>query len=150
MRRDRIPLRQLTFLIVSIFLLPACGKKDDPMPPQVNVPAVAQLDVTSSREGILLTWSLSDPSKGVAGFRFVRSEIVQGSQVCLGCPQVYRPYVTVAIADERLQREGDRGFRYLDTDVRVGNYYSYRILACDRAGHCGGSSTEAAMRHTVP
>jgi hypothetical protein len=133
--------------MIFTLLFPACGKKDDPMPPQATV---AHPAATSGREGVLLVWSLNGVSEGVNAFKFVRSEIVPGSPVCLGCPQVYRPYVTVAIADEHLRREGDKGFQYLDTDVKVGSYYFYRISACDRAGHCGDASNEASVRHNAP
>lgn len=150
MKPDRITLGYVAFLAIFALILPACGKKGDPMPPKVNMPTVADLGATSGREGILLAWSLNGPTEGVAGFKLVRSEIVEGSEVCPGCPQVYRPYVTVPIADERLQREGEKGFRYLDADVKTGSYYFYRISACDRSGHCGDASREAAMRHSIP
>lgn len=125
-----------------------CGKKDDPMPPRITLPIISDLSVRALREGIVLGWSLVGPSDGIGGFKILRSETSEGSRACPGCPQNYRPNETVAIADDRLKHEGEMGFRYVDTDVRNGAFYSYRIAVCNRAGNCGEASNESGMIYT--
>lgn len=149
MRRNAVSPGFLIFLMTMALLFQACGKKGDPMPPQVKVPTIADLGASSAQEGIVLDWSLGGPAGSVAGFKLLRNEIESGSQACVSCPQEYRPYATVPIADGRLQGGAERKFRYIDGDVRVGSSYHYRIAACDRAGHCGEASNDAAIIHTA-
>jgi len=73
---------------------------------------------------------------------------IRGEEACPGCPQDYRPFREVTPADGRLRREGATGFRYTDTDVKGGSFYSYRIAVCDRSDSCGEASNEAGTIHT--
>jgi hypothetical protein len=140
--------RLVVCLVMLILTFPGCGKKDDPMPPQIKLPTVADLAAASRKEGIVLVWSLARPPEGIAVFKILRSETSRGIEACPGCPQDYRPFATVALADERLQREGIKGFRYVDSDVRNGSFYSYRVTVCDRADHCGEASNETGLIYT--
>jgi hypothetical protein len=133
-------------MVVLIFA--GCGKKGDPIPPRMKLPIAADLTATSLPEGISLGWSLALSAEGIGGFKILRSATNQGTEACPGCPQDYRPFKEVALTDGRLRREGATGFRYTDTDVRNGSFYSYRIAVCDRAGYCGESSNEAGTIHT--
>jgi predicted small lipoprotein YifL len=140
---------QLFPIIIMILaaVLPAlagCGKKGDPVPPQFKpLPAIVDLKTASAPEGIVLSWSLPSPGVPIGSFKLSRSVTVDGSQACPGCPQDYRPFGTITMADERLRREGDKGFRYADRDVRDGSYYSYRLSLCNRTGQCSAASNEA-------
>jgi len=149
MRRNRLFYPLLTGLFVLLLLSAGCGKKGDPIPPRIKLPAtIADLSVVSVKEGILLTWSLPGPLQQIGSFKLLRSETVEGSEACPGCPQEYRPLRTVAITDDRLRREVERKFSYVDGDVSVGHYYSYRIVACDPAGFCGAESNAAGLIHS--
>jgi hypothetical protein len=148
MRRNRLLLGSLTWIIALSLISMGCGKKDDPMPPQIRLPVISDLGVHSLREGIVLGWSLIGPTDGIGGFKIIRSETIEGSRACPGCPQDYRPFGTVAIADDRLKREEGKRFRYVDTDVKAGGFYSYRIAVCNRTGNCGEASNESGMIHT--
>jgi hypothetical protein len=137
---------------MGLFTLPlicaGCGLKGDPIPPKIVLPAaIADLSVASSREGILLTWSFSDALEKIGAFQIFRSETVRGSEACPGCPQDYRRFRTIP-ADTSLQRERENKFSYVDWEVRAGHFYSYRIVVCNRAGHCGAGSNEAGLIHT--
>jgi hypothetical protein len=145
MRRNPLFTRFLTALMMAILIITGCGKKDDPMPPQIKLPTIGDLGIASLREGISLGWSLAGPHDGIGGFKILRSETSRGNEACPGCPQNYRPFGSVSFRDGRLRREGAEGFRYVDTDVREGSFYSYRIAVCDRTGHCGEPSNEAGM-----
>ena len=92
MRRDRLFYPLLAGLFVLLLLSAGCGKKGDPIPPRIKLPAtIADLSVVSVKEGILLAWSLPDPLGRIGSFKLRRSETVEGSEACPGCPQEYRP-----------------------------------------------------------
>ena len=147
MRRSRFSCLW-AFAILVVLIFAGCGKKGDPIPPRIKLPIVADLAATSVPEGIVLGWSLALPAEGIGGFKILRSVTNRGTEACPGCPQDYRPFKEAALTDGRLRREGAAGFRYTDTDVRNGSFYSYRIAVCNRAGYCGESSNEAGTIHT--
>jgi hypothetical protein len=148
MRRNRVFACLLTGLIMMIIAIAGCGKKGDPIPPRIKLPVVHDLTAVSLQQGIVLSWSLDVQTWGIGGFKILRSVTNRGAEACPGCPQDYRPFAEVAIADGRLRREGVAVFRYTDTDVRGGSFYTYRLTACDRTGYCGEESNEAGRIHT--
>jgi hypothetical protein len=150
MRPNRSPLGMVVLMIVMVLLGQACGRKDDPMPPRAKLATITDLTSHSVQEGIVLGWSLTGPAEGIAAFKLLRSETVAGSQTRLTCPQDYRYSVTVPVTDDRLHREGEKKFRYVDANVNVGSSYGYRIAPCDPAGHCGEASNESAVMHALP
>lgn len=148
MRRNRLLLAPLTGLLMLSLIWVGCGKKVDPVPPQVRLPLIADLGVRSLPEGIVLGWSLTDPADGI-GFKILRSVTREGSEACPGCPREHHPFVTLSLADDRLKREGGKSFRYVDADVGIGGFYSYRIAVCNRRGNCGEASNEAGTIHAA-
>jgi hypothetical protein len=150
MRRCRLFHPVLAGFFVLLLLSVGCGKKGDPIPPRVKLPAtILDLSIVSAEEGILLAWSLPGPLEPIGSFKLLRSETVEGSEACPGCPQEYRPLRTVAMTDDRLRREEERKFTYVDGDVRVDHYYSYRLVVCNPAGLCGAESNPAGLIHTA-
>lgn len=130
------------FALLMIFT--GCGKKGDPLPPRARLPAaIADLKASAVPEGIVLNWSLTGPTDG-GGFRIIRSETAAGN-ACPGCPQDYRMLVTLAVADNRLGREGGGRFRYVDAAVAAGFFYSYRVAVRNNSGNYGEESNEAGV-----
>ena len=152
MRRNPWFLRLWMGLFTLILISTGCGLKGDPVPSKIKLPAaIADLSAASSREGIFLRWSLTDPLEKIGTFQLLRSETVRGSEACPECPQDYRRFKTIPAADASLRREGERKFSYVDGDVRAGHFYSYRIVVCDRArywGYCSAASNAAGLIHT--
>ncbi len=148
MRRDRFFARLLTGLLVMTLVFVGCGKKGDPMPPRIKLPVVNDLAAVSRPEGIVLGWSLNLRPENIGRFKILRSVTIRGQEACPGCPQDYRPFREVTPTDGHMRRQGASGFRYTDTDVKGGSFYSYRIAVCDRAGYCGEASNEAGTIHT--
>ena len=147
MRRNRLLLGSLTGLIMFSLIWAGCGKKVDPLPPQIRLPVIADLSTRSFGGGIVLSWSLIERSDGISGFKILRSVTSEGSQACPGCPQDYRPFVTAELSDVHLKRTGEKSFQYIDADVRVGGFYAYRIAVCNRGGNCGEASNESGIIH---
>ena len=137
-------------LLIGILFVAGCGKKGDPIPPRLKLPAaIADLRAASSAEGMILRWSLPVSVEGIGSFRILRSD-TDAAEACPGCPQDYRTLVQLAVADGRIEREGEKGIRYIDTAVKVGRFYSYRVVGCDPRGHCGEASNAAQLIHETP
>jgi hypothetical protein len=144
LKRRRMLCGVLVLLLFIALLCTGCGKKGNPIPPKMIIPpALADLTADSVTEGIRLGWSVSEAKGRIDHFRIVRSD-VDADQACPGCPQDYKPFATLKVTDPNLRREGEKGFRYIDTAVAAGRFYSYRISACDFKGHCGEPSIPAA------
>jgi hypothetical protein len=134
-------------LVALLPICNGCGLKGDPIPPKIKLPAaITDLTVESSREGILLAWSL-DPREKIGAFQLLRTDPVRESEACPGCPQSYRPLRSIPLTDTGLRSEAGKTFYYVDWDVRTGYFYSYRIAVCDRSGRCGPVSNEAGVIH---
>ncbi|MBU0653251.1 MAG: hypothetical protein KJ649_02070 [Proteobacteria bacterium] len=55
MRRNRFFRLALAALWIGVLFVAGCGKKGDPIPPQVRLPtAIADLSAASSAEGIII------------------------------------------------------------------------------------------------
>jgi hypothetical protein len=147
MKKNRLLLGSLTGLVMLSLISTGCGKKVDPVPPQIRLPVIADLSTRSFGGGIVLSWSLTGPAEGVDGFKIFRSVTNEGTSACPGCPQMYHPFMTVTLSDDRLKRAGDKIFQYVDADVRAGGFYSYRIAVCNRGGNCGEASNESGIIH---
>lgn len=147
MRCNRFFRWALAGLWIGIVLVAGCGKKGDPIPAQVLLPAaIADLSVASSEKGMILRWSMPDRFEGTGSFRILRSD-TEAAKACPGCPQDHRTLVRLSIADGRLQRSGEKEIRYFDADVRPGRFYSYRVVGCDPRGNCGEASNTAQLVH---
>jgi hypothetical protein len=136
------------FAMITLFLLggAGCGKKGDPRPPRAALPAaVAGLSAAPVPEGIALAWSLTGPAESVGSFRILRSRPESGGEACPGCPKEYLPPATLNIGDRRLERVGERGFRYLDPEGTKDRSSFYRVSVCDRRGNCGEWSEEVGV-----
>jgi hypothetical protein len=133
----------LAALVFVAMTAAGCGKKADPISPQIiRPPAITGLAADSVAEGILLVWSAAGPIERIDHFRILRGEAA-ADDVCPGCPQEYRPLATPKIADQKIQRAGEGVFRYVDGTVTAGRFYSYRVSACDSKGQCGEPSVPA-------
>ena len=150
LNRRRFLCGVLGLCLLCILLCAGCGKKGDPIPPKLILPpAIAELAADSDAEGIKLGWSVSEVTGSrIDHFRIIRSEAA-ADRACPGCPQDYKPFVTLKVSDPNLRREGEKGFRYVDAAVVAGRFYSYRISACDSKGLCGEPSSPAgSLRET--
>ena len=132
-------------VMLSVLPCAGCGKKTDPIPPNLILPpAIADLRADSIAEGILLGWSATGTDGRIDHFRIIRSVAAAG-EACPGCPQDYRPFATLKVADQNLMREEGKGFRYVDAAVTVGRFYSYRVSACNSERRCSEPSTPAGL-----
>src|SRR5215471_5422455 len=99
--------------ILAVFvaaLFSGCGKKGDPLAPELATPKViTNLSAASGPSGVILTWSRPTeyvdgrPLKDLTNFVIFRKEI---SPTCPDCLVPYRPLTTVDVEDREKFAEG--------------------------------------------
>jgi predicted small lipoprotein YifL len=147
-------------LIISFSLLSAaCGRKGPLIYPDMLVPASpAAVTAQQSGSSVKLQFTLSDkdqagrPIKGLSGVKISRMASETGQKnVCRSCLADYLLLRTLYL--ERLptdtQRFGSRLIT-LDSDVKAGNSYSYRIVTFSAEGVDGASSATAVAQVEAP
>lgn len=131
------------FLAVVIY---GCGKKADPVPPETATrKAVSDLKGMITEGGITLRWSIPEPGIDVAGFKIYRSELKIDGNDCPGCPREYSIIADIPCRNGKLVREGEKKLSYLDTDVKIGYLYSYKVATCTSSGYCSSPSNAAEI-----
>lgn len=143
---------QIVFLVTAVFFLTVfclgCGKKGNPVPPEITTPAaVSDLSVRTAEEGIILGWSVPKSNTDVAGFKIYRSEMEIEGDSCPGCPREYSLIADLSCHDPKLGREGERDVSYLDSNVKTGCLYSYKVMTCNSSGYCSGEANIAEIKN---
>lgn len=145
-RVDRLMILVLALLIAAVWA--GCGKKGDPLPPDMVLPAGAHdLRVVREAESIRLSWVLPEKEKNLRRVVIQRSEFETVLDRCPECPQDYRIVADLQLGDPRLERTGGRETAYVDRDVRSGRLYMYRILVCNTGGACSDPSLPAELKY---
>ena len=139
-------------LVIMLMLLTpcvwSCGKKGDPLAPELATPRViTNLTARSEPKGITLTWTRpteyvdGKPMKDLASFVIFRKEV---SQSCPDCPVPYRELTTVNVEDqEKFIKQ--KQYRYDDQEVRPKAIYRYRISSQLFDGSLSAPSNEVEV-----
>lgn len=140
----------LALMMTVVFFLAAlisgCGKRGDPVPPKITtLKAVSNLKGMIVNGGIALSWSIPEKSVDVDGFKIYRNELKIDGNGCPGCPREYSLIADLSCCDPKLVRDGEKKISYLDTDVKIGYLYSYKVVTCNSSGYCGGESNIAEI-----
>jgi hypothetical protein len=115
----------IQLLLVAALLVPACGRKADPQPPELVRPrTIVNLVGDASADGVRLRWTR--PNEYVNGRRM---DDLGGFLVFRGAPgMIAQELADIPVADrERFQRE--KKFEYLDRRIGPGRTYYYRIVS---------------------
>ncbi|MFA4916431.1 MAG: hypothetical protein WC560_07155 [Syntrophales bacterium] len=142
--------RRYFFATIVIFLFPVifcgCGKKGDPLPYHVVMPkAISNLEVQHGEGGAVLRWS-KEGDANLAGFKITRNETEISSRICLDCPREYTLIADLSLGDPKLTRKEKGIFSYLDSTVRPGMMYAYRVIVCNTSGACSDPSNIAEIK----
>ena len=137
-------------IAVVLFLsvaLPGCGKKGDPVPPRVVLPAaVVDLKAALNPEGIVLNWSMPAGIAAIEKIRILRSELEIAGDECPGCPRRFAVLADLLAGDKRVEREKDGRPRFIDFAVKPGWLYTYKVFLCDVYGNCSTDSNQAEAK----
>ena len=134
----------ITILCSLLFIggvLYGCGKKGDPRPSGVAAPkAVSDLKVNLADYGVILRWTIQDAKGAIQKYRIERSELRAQGATCPDCPLEYDVVADITSNDPKLTKEGANVVIYLDSGVKGGYLYTYRVIVCDLSGLCSQAS----------
>jgi hypothetical protein len=138
-------LRLLIILLCSGLVLGGvlygCGKKGDPRPSGVTPPkAISDLKASLVDYGVVLRWTIPDAKGGIQKYRIERSELRAKGTTCPDCPLEYAVVADIASNDPKLAKEGENAVVYLDSAIKAGYLYTYRVITCDLSGICSQAS----------
>lgn len=144
--RGRGPLPHIILFLFFALLAAACGKKLDPLPPELVLPgAVKDFRLAQEGEGLLLSWKfpaenqLGQPLTQLSGFRLERCE-VKGATPVQGC---LVDFVLVADIELDYPQAGvikDGEVYYHDNNLTPGRRYYYRVAGYDPSRYPGAWS----------
>ena len=138
-------LRLMIALLCSILvlggLLCGCGKKGDPRPSGVAPPnPISDLKATLADYGVVLRWTIPEAKGGIQRYKIERSELLLKGATCPDCPLEYAVLADIASNDRKLAKEGENVALYLDSGIKAGYFYTYRVVTCDSSGICSRAS----------
>jgi hypothetical protein len=137
----KLPITLLCSVMVIGGVLYGCGKKGDPRPSGIAPPkAVSDLKVRLADYGVVLRWTVPDAKDGIQKYRIERSELRAKGATCPDCPLEYAVVAEITSNDPKLAKEGANGVVYLDSGIKAGYFYSYRVIICDLSGVCSQAS----------
>jgi hypothetical protein len=146
--RLRLFFRRGCWLLASIGLtmIPGCGVKSGPVPPQTVYPAaIGDLHASADPAGINLTWSrpmhyVSGHSlRDLGNFVILRSE---GNRS-------FEPLVEIPVTDQE-RFVPQRTYSYLDGETQMGNSYRYEILSRTTDGYTSAPSNQVRFTRIQP
>jgi hypothetical protein len=141
-------LRLLITVLCSVMVLGGvlygCGKKGDPRPSGVLPPnAISDLKASLADYGVVLRWTIPEAKGGIQKYKVERSELLAKGAACPECPRDYALVADLASNDPKLAKEGTNIAIYLDSGIKAGYLYTYRIVTCDLSGLCSQASNIA-------
>ena len=138
-------LRLLIALLCSVLVLGGvlwgCGKKGDPRPSGVAPPmAISDLKASLADYGVVLRWTIPEAKGGIQKYKIERSELLVKGTTFPDCLLEYAIVAELASNDRKLAREGENVALYLDSGIKAGYFYTYRVVTCDLSGICSQAS----------
>jgi hypothetical protein len=132
--------------LIGLTLLPGCGVKSGPVPPQMVHPAaISDLRASADPVGINLTWSrpmhyVSGHSmRDLGGFVLLRG----------GKNQPFQPLVELPVTDQE-RFSPQRTYSYVDGETQTGNSYRYEIVSRTTDGYTSAPSNEVEFTRAWP
>ena len=145
----RIRLAQLILIILMTVMISmmGCGKKDDPLPPDIKIPeSVKNLKVERIKFGIRVSWQMPEADQSLKSVKIQKSELETLRKDCPECPRSYSVIGDYLLNDPLIVKEGTY-LSYADTNVKSGWLYTYRIVACNQSGYCSEPSEPAEIKY---
>ena len=147
--RKRDWLLMLAAILGLTLMIPVqgCGLKADPTPSRIQ-PLKPLVDIKLQQEagGILIRWVVQEKPRAMTRFKLIRSEVGTDGESCPGCPPDEARIADLATGEAKLVKVEANVFGYLDTDIKPGRIYRYRVIGCDSTGSCSEPSAPAASR----
>ncbi len=137
-------------LLAAALAVAGCGRRGDPLPPGLRLPAAPREVTLGAPAGALtVAWAApredlnGRPLEEVAGYLVLRSAWAPGTDACAACPGEAE---TVAAIDAVAARaRGENPTRWTDPSPRPGWTYRYAVRALDPHGRPGPTSRDAQI-----
>lgn len=138
--------RGLAAVLMVGLILGGCGIKKGPQLPEVQTPkGVKDLRVIVAGEDILLEWTTAglkwQGDRAAQGFYVYRADEPAGTEVCEGCPILFRRVGLVKVYRE-LAPEEILSYR---EPKRAGVRYTFKVVAYNSQGLLGTDSNLARL-----
>jgi predicted small lipoprotein YifL len=142
---------------VLISLLPACGKKGPPLPPESLVPGqISGLTAQGKPEGLVLSWNIPKKNNDgsnlddLAGFKIYQKKSGEG---CDSCPSEFPVYADIDIEapghSDNARIQGNRLILNLP-EMEPGLSYSFKVAPYNKSGYFGEFSEVIILKWTEP
>ena len=138
--------RPLLLALAFTLLVPACGRKTMPRPPQLVAPkAIQELSLSTQSTGILVRWSR--PTEYVDGSTMedLGGFVVERNRYNSPFEEIAR----IPVTDQGRFQKAKR-FDYLDTQLLPEATYHYRIVAFTTDRYLSAPSDAAEITWTPP
>lgn len=145
MNRHVVARRRAAPILFALALLPACGRKTPPRPPELVRPqAIRDLQAERHQDGILLSWKR--PEKYADGTRMIDLAGFRVQRRCADGP--FESLATLEVADRDRFRQM-RHFRYVDQSGAEPDC-RYRVFSFTLTGDYSEPSNDASLSPTSP
>jgi len=152
-------MRHLSLLFALTLLITGCGRKGPLIYLDMLVPAAPTV-VTARQAGPGMKISFVLPQKDLAGQNltdlagvnvFKREATLDQGQECSACSESFRLFrkLYVDIQDGSVRRYGNLMI-LLDSDMRIGNIYTYKVVPFRKDGLDGASSAQVSATMVKP
>lgn len=140
------PLTILMSAAIACIVWLGCGVKSPPIPPEAARPQkILNLQATSSKDGVRLTWSRPETYAGggkmrdLGGFTIARSD----------GDEPYKKIADVMVTDQgRFQVQ--QTFTYLDSSTTLNKSYKYQVVSSTTDGYNSEASNTATVVRKIP
>jgi len=144
------PMVRFSAVVVSTFMVAAlinCGVKGNPVPQKIVSPAlVTDLKAAPAKGSVVLSWTMPEVQADFAAIRISRSELEILGEECPGCPRQYVLIADLYSRDSRILKGSGAGVRYIDSTVKPGRLYTYKLVICDSYRNCSGESNQTELK----
>jgi len=130
-------------IIILVFLLPGCGKKAPPVPPQQKpVPAVSDLKHSIDGDMLTLTWTIPKGKEkektAPDGFIVYRYKRPLSDSPCKKCPKLFQKVSDIPVditADNTIDAPGyeNNNIEYRE-EIEKGFVYTYKVVLYTKSG----------------
>lgn len=150
--------RRAAVLAAAVLALVACGKRGNPVAPQVRVPrVVSDLSATARHDGIELAWSL--PRRRVDGTSLFDpgvAKLYRSEDSGVGEPRAamrvkdripgYTEIASFPLSDPAAAERRDSRLVYMDRrELAFGRRYTYVVTTSDTRGHVSSPSPRTSV-----
>jgi hypothetical protein len=134
-------------LILIAVALMSCGVKGNPISSRIVLPfGITDLKAEYATSSVVLSWSMPEAIGDDVKFRISRSEGELAGEECRGCPRQFVLIAELYGRDEKIIRKSGRIVRYVDSTVKPGGLYAYRLVVCDSYENCSAESNQTELK----